>query len=178
MPRSLEPNSRIVFVLECDRDKSPQPKAFGRTLSISQTRKLISAMTSLQHATTLDQKLDTAIDAAMAVLTGWEHMTDPTTGDAIPFSRDALADVYSIDELTEILSIAAGDGRLNADERKKSESQHSSVVESCARVAQGAVPELSVPASQPKSSVPSAVGQAADSATADGYESSNARSYT
>jgi len=134
VPRSLEPNSRLVFVLECDKDKDPQPRAFGRTLSISGSRKLMSAMGSLQKAGSLEDKLDTAIDAAMAVLTGWENMIDPTTSEAIPFSREALADVYSVEELTEILSIAAGDGRLTADERKKSESQHSSVVESCAPV--------------------------------------------
>jgi hypothetical protein len=134
MPRSLEPNSRIVFVLECDKDKSPQPRAFGRTLSISGSRKLMSAMGSLQKAGSLEDKLDTAIDAAMSVLTGWENMIDPDTQQPIAFSREALGDVYTIEELTEILSIAAGDGRLTADERKKSESQPLSPVESCVPV--------------------------------------------
>lgn len=111
MPRSLEPNSRIVFVLECDKDKTRQPRAFGRTLSISGSRKLMSAMGSLQKAGSLEEKLDTAIDAAMSVLTGWENMIDPDTQQPIAFSREALGDVYTIEELTEILSIAAGDGR-------------------------------------------------------------------
>ena len=134
MPRSLEPNSRIVFVLECDKDKSPQPRAFGRTLSISQSRKLINVMSSLREASTIDAKLDASIDAAMSVLSGWENMIDPDTGAEIPFSRESLADVYSIEELIEILNLASGDGRLSADERKKSESQPSSDVESCAAV--------------------------------------------
>ena len=142
MPRSLEPGSRIVFVLACDRDKDPQPRAFGRTLSISQSRKLMSAMGAMKDAKTVDQQIDTAIDAAMVVLTGWENMIDPQTGDAIPFNRAALAEVYAIDELTEILSIAAGDGRLTADERKKSESQPSSPAESCAVPAPGDATEL------------------------------------
>jgi hypothetical protein len=96
----------------------------------------------MKDAKTVDQQIDTAIDAAMAVLTGWENMIDPQTGDAIPFSRAALAEVYAIDELTEILSIAAGDGRLTADERKKSESQPSSPAESCAVPAPGDATEL------------------------------------
>jgi hypothetical protein len=129
MPRSLEPNSRIVFVLECDKDKTPQPRAFGRTLSISGSRKLIAAMGALQQVGTLEGKLETAIDAAMSVLTGWENMIDPDTQESIAFSREALGDVYTIEELSEILSIAAGDGRLTADERKKSESQPLSPVE-------------------------------------------------
>ena len=136
MPRSLEPGSRLVFVLACDRDKDPQPRAFGRTLSISQSRKLMSAMNAMKDAKTVDQQIDTALDAAMTVLTGWENMVDPDTGETIPFCREALADVYAVDELTEILSIAAGDGRLTADERKKSESQPSSPAESCAVPAQ------------------------------------------
>lgn len=135
MPRSLEPNSRLVFVLECDKDKSLQPRAFGRTLSISQSRKLINVMSSLREASTIDAKLDASIDAAMSVLSGWENMIDPDTGQEIPFSRESLADVYSIEELIEILNLASGDGRLSADERKKSESQPSLAVESCAAVA-------------------------------------------
>ena len=131
MPRSLEPNSRLVFVLECDRDKTPQPRAFGRTLSISQSRKLMAAMESMRKATTVDDRIENILDAAMSVITGWENMTDPNTGEAIPFTRENLADVYSIDELTEILGLAAGDGRLTADERKKSE--QSSYFRSCFR---------------------------------------------
>jgi hypothetical protein len=142
VPRSLEPNSRIVFVLECDKDKTPQPRAFGRTLSISASRKLMAAMNSLQKAGTLEDKLDTAIDAAMAVLTGWENMIDPITQEPISFSKESLGDVYSIEELSEILSIAAGDGRLTADERKKSESQPLSPVENSAKAVQVDAVEL------------------------------------
>ena len=141
MPRSLEPGSRLVFVLECDRDKTPQPRAFGRTLSISQSRKLMAAMESMRKAKTVDDRIENILDAAMSVITGWENMTDPNTGEAIPFTRENLADVYSIDEMTEILGLAAGDGRLTADERKKSESQASSDVASCVPPVPVAVPE-------------------------------------
>lgn len=140
MPRSLEPGNRIVFVLDCDKDKEPQPRAFGKTLSISGSRKLIGAMEGLRTAATIGAKLDMAIDAAMSVLTGWENMIDPISQQPIQFNRESLADVYSIEELTEILSIAAGDGRLSVDERKKSESQHSLAAESSAEVVPVTVP--------------------------------------
>ncbi len=120
MPRSLEPGLRIVCVIECDKDKTPQPKAIGKSLNISQARKLMSSMDAMKKATTSDTKIECAIDAAMSVLIGWENMTDPDTGFDIPFGRESLQEVYSIEELTEILSIAAGDGRLSADDRKKS----------------------------------------------------------
>lgn len=142
MPRSLEPNSRLVFVLECDKDKTPQPRAFGRTLSISQSRSLMRAMDAMRSATTADARIDTALDAVMTVVTGWENMIDPDTGEAILFSREALERVYSIDELAEILNAAAGDGRLTADERKKSESQPSSHVENSVPVARGDATDL------------------------------------
>ena len=125
MPRSLEPGNRIVFVLDCDKDKNPQPRAFGRTLSIGKARQLAASMKKFRDTSPIDEKIDAALDTAMSVLTGWENMIDPDTGNEIPFSRDALADVYSVEELTEILSIAAGDGRLAADDRKKSELPHS-----------------------------------------------------
>jgi hypothetical protein len=101
----------------------------------------MAAMESMRKATTVDERIETILDAAMSVVTGWENMIDPNTSEAIPFTRDNLADVYSIDELTEILGLAAGDGRLTADERKKSESQASSDVASCVPPVPVVVPE-------------------------------------
>ena len=134
MPRSLEPNSRLVFVLACDQDKpkETQPRLIGRTLTLGKQRGLLRAMDSLRSASTADERIDTALDAAMVVLTGWENMVDTDTGQAIPFSRESLQDVLCIEEIIEVLEFAAIGGRLNADDRKKSESPHSSSVENFA----------------------------------------------
>lgn len=127
MPRSLDPNSKLTFVLACDADKpkETQPRIFARTLTLNQQRKLMSAMTRLQTGDDANTKIDAGLDAAEVCLVGWENMTDPHTGEAIAFSRDAIGDVLSIDELVEVFEAVIGFTRPSGDDQKKSESPHS-----------------------------------------------------
>jgi hypothetical protein len=122
VPRSLEPNSKITFVLACDVDKpkETQPRLFGKSLTISQARRLESSILAMK--TSEVNRLETIVDVAMICLSGWENMIDPSTGEAIPFSRENVENVLSMDELSEIIEATASDGRLSNDDQKKSES--------------------------------------------------------
>lgn len=121
MPRSLDPSSRLTMVLACDVDKPPktQPRIFARTLTLNQQRKLMSAMARMQTATA-DEKIDAALDAAELCLTGWENMTGQN-GEAIQFSREAIGDVLSMEELAEVFTAVSGAGKASVSEKKESE---------------------------------------------------------
>jgi len=128
MPRSLDPNSRLTFVLACDVDKprESQPRIFARTLTLNQQRKLMRAMASLRGAGgDPDLQIDAALDAAEVCLTGWENMADSATGEPIAFSREAIGDVLSIDELVEVFEAVIGSAKPTEDDQKKLELPHS-----------------------------------------------------
>jgi hypothetical protein len=124
MPRSLDPSSRLTFVLACDVDKpkEAQPRIFARTLTLNQQRKLMNAMKRLRGETDPDQQIDAALDAAEICLVGWENMTNPHTGEAIQYSREAIGDVLSLDELVEVFEAVSGSSTPTGDDQKKSES--------------------------------------------------------
>lgn len=113
------------MVLACDKDKpvDTQPRIFGRTLTVNQQRKLLSAMSLMRDSTDPDRKMSAALDAAEVCLSGWENMTDPETGKAIPFSRDSIGDILSIDELAEVFNCITEASSATPDVKKKSESQ-------------------------------------------------------
>lgn len=121
MPRSLDPSSRLTMVLACDVDKprETQPRIFARTLTLNQQRKLMAAMSRMQTASA-DEKIEAALDAAEICLTGWENMTGQN-GESIQFSRDAIGDVLSMEELAEVFAAVSGAGRASVSEKKESE---------------------------------------------------------
>ena len=122
MPRSLDPSSRLTFVLACDVNKprETQPRIFARTLTLNQQRRLMLAMGQMKTANA-DEKIDAAINAAEVCLIGWENMNDPETGQPILFSRDTIGDVLSIDELIEVFNAVTSASVPGADDKKKSE---------------------------------------------------------
>jgi len=121
MPRSLDPSSRLTMVLACDVDKprETQPRIFARTLTLNQQRKLMAAMSRMQTASA-DEKIEAALDAAEICLIGWENMTGQN-GESIKFSRDAIGDVLSMEELAEVFAAVSSSGRASVSEKKESE---------------------------------------------------------
>jgi hypothetical protein len=109
------------MVLACDVDKprETQPRIFARTLTLNQQRKLMAAMSRMQTASA-DEKIDAALDAAELCLTGWENMTGEN-GEAIQFSRDAIGDVLSMEELAEVFAAVSSSGKASVSEKKESE---------------------------------------------------------
>lgn len=116
MPRSLDPNSKLTMVLACDVDKTPLPKIFAKAPTLNQQRKLIGLMSSLEGGD-LGAKFDAIIDAAFSCITGWENID-------IPFSKETLGDVLSLDELMEVFTFLISATVPTVDDKKKSESPH------------------------------------------------------
>ena len=101
------------MVLTCDLDKTPQPKIFAKAPTLNQQRKLIGLMSSLEGGD-LAAKFDAIIDAAFSCIIGWENID-------IPFSRETLGDVLSLDELMEVFTFLISATVPTADDKKKSE---------------------------------------------------------
>jgi len=101
------------MVLACDEHVSPQPKIFAKAPTLNQQRKLIGLMDTLQGGN-LQSQFDAIIDAAAVCLTGWENIP-------IPFSRDTIGDVLSLEELMEIFGFLVSATVPSADDKKKSE---------------------------------------------------------
>jgi len=67
-----------------------------------------------------DEKIEAALDAAEICLIGWENMTGQN-GESIKFSRDAIGDVLSMEELAEVFAAVSSSGRASVSEKKESE---------------------------------------------------------
>lgn len=115
--RLLRPQDRIVFSFSGDEDMpaDQRPRLIGKVLSVSEARRLQSVFLDGSN------HIDASIDAVMIGLTGWENVIHPKTGEPIEFSKAAIGEWLTIDELLEVIEFLTG--RLTADERKKSESQ-------------------------------------------------------
>ncbi len=59
-------------------------------------------------------------------------MIDPATGQEIPYSREAIGDVLSMEELAEVFAAVSGAGKASPEDKKKSELPPSSGAASCA----------------------------------------------
>lgn len=123
MPSALEPGRRQRIVLDCDRDKTPEPAFFARSLSIRDFREIVGTLTQIRDAKKKIELLEIALQGVCRVVTGWENMVDPDTGLDIEFCQDALEKTITVDEAVEILSHCIRNNTLSEDERKKSESQ-------------------------------------------------------
>jgi hypothetical protein len=118
MPRSLDPSAKLTMVLACDVDKTPQPKMFAKSPTLNQQRKLIGVLTSLDKGS-LAEQFDAILDAAAMMLTGWENIP-------VEFSRENIGEVLNLEELVEVLGFLVASTGATADDKKKSESPHSS----------------------------------------------------
>lgn len=169
MPRSLDPSARLTIVLASDLDKPPetQPRFYAMHLTANQQRRLAVGMEQMKAATTPEQKIMAAINAAMICLVGWENMVDPVTGADIPFNADTLGDVLDVEELAEVIGFVASASTATPADKKKSELQPSSAAGNSANHARGSAEKSSASSSQPKSNAQSVTQTDAVSVTTD-----------
>jgi hypothetical protein len=107
------------MVLEYDLDKptESQPRFFAKQPTLNQQRILIGVLSSLHSGGELAEKFDAILDAAALLITGWENIP-------LPFTRENLGDVLSLEEIIEVLNYLVSQSQPTEDDRKKSESPH------------------------------------------------------
>jgi len=79
------------------------------------------AMARMQQAADPNEKIESAMDAAEVCLIGWENMIDPATQQAIPFGRETIGDVLTIEELVEVFSAVTSASTPTVSDKKKLE---------------------------------------------------------
>ena len=116
MPRSLDPNSKLRMVLASDLDKMPTPTILANAPTLNMQRRLVGLMQSL-NGNDMASMFDAILDAGAACICGWENIP-------IDYSREALGDVLSLDELVEVFGFLIQATVPTADDKKKSDLPH------------------------------------------------------
>jgi hypothetical protein len=101
------------MVLACDLHKEPQPRIFAKQPTLNQQKKLIRVLSSLEKSNMLEG-FDAIQDAASELIQGWENIP-------IPFSREAIGDVLTMEEVVEVLGFLVSASEATVDDKKKSE---------------------------------------------------------
>lgn len=162
MPKFLDTNDRIVFVLASDADKpkNVQPRLIGQVLTVNRQLKLMTAVKQMQQLADPEVKTNAALDAVMSCLSGWENF-------GREFSREAVGDILTIGEITEIISVAIATFTADGDDLKKSESPRPSAAANSASLVTDHVESYSAGSNQSRSSAPSVMAMVANGVSVD-----------
>jgi len=110
MPRALEPKTPCPIVLECDKDKEPQPTFFAESKSYRDS----DSMRQEMKATPTDQ---CGFEILKRNLVGWENMVG-RDGSEIKFNPERLADVVTVSEVWELLGKIIANDHVTTEEKK------------------------------------------------------------
>ena len=162
MPKSLDTTDRIVFVLASDADKPKdvQPRLIGQVLTLGRQRKLMTAVKQMQQAADPEAKTNAALDAVVICLSGWENF-------GREFSREAIEDLLTIGEITEIINAIITTFTADGDDLKKSESPRPSAAANSASLVVDRVESYSAGSSQSRLSAPSVMAMVANGVSVD-----------
>ncbi len=119
MPMPYDPDAVLRIVLESDENKSPQPAFLYRHLSYRkwcQLEELQRRLAEMRAEDVLRKQMEFLEDG----LAGWENITDPDTGQPLPFDKSRIADIVSMVEAQEILQKRLVAGIPGIDVKKKS----------------------------------------------------------
>ena len=101
MPIGTSRNQTFNVILDSDKDLDPQPTFIYRFLTMRQWKRLMKMDDQLGSAKP-DEQMDLMMEACGMGLVGWKNMTDPDTGQSIPFDKDRLQDLLSIEDAQEL----------------------------------------------------------------------------
>ena len=162
MPKSLDTTDRIVFVLASDADKPKdvQPRLIGQVLTLGRQRKLMTAVKQMQQAADPEAKTNAALDAVVICLSGWENF-------GREFSREAIEDLLTIGEITEIINAIITTFTADGDDLKKSESPRPSAAANSASLVVDHVESYSAGSNQSRSSAPHVMAMVANGVSVD-----------
>jgi hypothetical protein len=120
MGRALEPGERFPIVLDWDIDKPEDQRPTIYTVALSMRRQerlgdLLDGLKNCQSSRELFAQLQQGL---AEVITGWRNFRDPATGGEIPYTREALRDVFTTSEAYEVFrKVLAGGSTSKADEK-------------------------------------------------------------
>lgn len=124
MGRALEPGERFPIVLDWDMDKpeDQRPTIFTVALSMRRQERLGDLLDNAPKGNS--KEFFVALEEGLSeVITGWRNFRNPQTGEEIPYSREALMDVFTTAEAYEVFRKVLGGGYVSKADEKNSASQ-------------------------------------------------------
>lgn len=117
MTCAIEPGRTYEIVLP-DHAAAPEPLTFvAKAASARQAIRIISAIKRVTEGDLLEGTTE-LVGAIQPVLVGWKNARNEA-GEEVPFAVDAVLDLLTLREVARLAGSLIG--RLEADERKKSE---------------------------------------------------------
>jgi len=135
MPLALEPNATFRVVLESDKDKANPPYFELRFLSGRGWKELTRQAGRIKKAKSGPAAIDVVYDMIRTGLAGWDNMTDPATGEEIPYDPADLDRLLTIKEANELMAKFRDQG-ITVAAKKKSDSPSDSDTGKSAKTAQ------------------------------------------
>jgi hypothetical protein len=120
MGRALEPGERFPIVLDWDIDKpeDQRPTIYTVALSMRRQERLGQLLDEAPKAGSTREFYEALEQGLCEVITGWRNFRDPATGGEIPYTREALRDVFTTSEAYEVFrKVLAGGSTSKADEK-------------------------------------------------------------
>jgi ribosome maturation protein Sdo1 len=120
MGRALEPGEKFPIVLDWDADKpeDQRPTIYTVALSMRRQERLGQVLDEAPNAKNSTEFFNAVEQGLSEVITGWRNFRDPASGAEIPYSRDALKDVFTTSEAYEVFrKVLAGGNVSKADEK-------------------------------------------------------------
>ena len=114
MPILLEPGATFEVWLKSDEDKptSTRPAFTAKAQSMRGQRKILEAIDLIfADGVTVDDVFDRSRDCLFDSLEGWRNMGGS-------FSRDAIEDALTFEEIRELLRKIGHNQRMSGDEKK------------------------------------------------------------
>lgn len=164
-PLALDPEATFELVLETDQDKpeGERPTFICRYLSNRDWQRIAHVNDNMQQikedASGVEEVLERLADALDRAVVNWRNMTDPQTGEEIPFSKENINRVLTVREVSELLQKVMKRNQLGPDAKKNSASRSPGSSEKSAATAVDTDRTVTAdrPApEQPSSSAPSA----------------------
>ena len=114
MPILLEPGATFDVWLESDKDKptATRPTFTAKAQSMRGQRKILAVIDLIfADGVTVDDVFDRSRDCLFGALDGWRNMGGP-------FSKDAIEDALTFEEIRELLRKIGHNQRMSGDEKK------------------------------------------------------------
>lgn len=125
MGRALEPGEKFPIVLDWDQNKpeDQRPTIYTVALSMRRQERLGQLLDEAPKAGSTKEFFDALECGLSEVITGWRNFRDPATGAEIPYSREALKDVFTASEAYEVFRKVLAGGNVSRADEKNSASQ-------------------------------------------------------
>ena len=122
MGRALEPGEKFPIVLDWDKDKpeAERPTIYTLALSMRRQERLGQLLDGLNECTSSSQLFEQIEQGLSEVIAGWRNFRDGATGAEIPYSREAIKDVFTTAEAYEVFRIVLAGGNVSKEEEKNS----------------------------------------------------------